>query len=436
MLIGKILAAARSTWALNLLTTDAATENGLVSAKQAETNLTGGTAWAPPTAVDSTDRSEWLRETPITIASVGVPFIIPPGDGAAVGLQFTGTAGAFTLSAAILTNAWNALKGCWMYLPANFGGSTCPAGWYWAVFSSDTAGIVYTDTYVSGKPVRPNSPVAFSINLTGWLTSTTSEITGPTGFTLSRRLDGPSGSLKSAFARTGNRANNRFTKRFLDQHCPGYQSSNHQTSPGKPKLYQRAIRVQMRCKTIANNPPGVGAGVQWSGRLDLGRYNTSIRSKRFRSACSYQRQQRLRYFAARRRISHLRSITMAKLTFPGQREKPTPNPPAPPQFCRRSCTRACHPPAEQIIRVYTGVDAPPAVSQRIITTEAFRDRFTAAEMLAVVSSSDAQIKYALLKLSTKEQQIIDLDNPEVATIMARLVTLGLITSARSTAILA
>ena len=93
-------------------------------------------------------------------------------------------------------------------------------------------------------------------------------------------------------------------------------------------------------------------------------------------------------------------------------------------------------PAEQIIRVYTGVDAPPAVSQRIITTEAFRDRFTAAEMLAVVSSSDAQIKYALLKLSTKEQQIIDLDNPEVATIMARLVTLGLITSARSTAILA
>lgn len=93
-------------------------------------------------------------------------------------------------------------------------------------------------------------------------------------------------------------------------------------------------------------------------------------------------------------------------------------------------------PAEQIIRVYTGVDAPPAVSQRIITTEAFRDRFTAAELLAVVSSSDAQIKYALLKLSTREQPIIDLDNPEVATIMARLVTLGLITSARSTAILA
>lgn len=95
-------------------------------------------------------------------------------------------------------------------------------------------------------------------------------------------------------------------------------------------------------------------------------------------------------------------------------------------------------PAEDSIILYTEVDAEKHLLpvSRVITTEAFRDRFTAAELLAVVSSSDAQIKYALLKLSTKEQQIIDLDNPEVATIMARLVTLGLITSARSTAILA
>jgi hypothetical protein len=127
---------------------------------------------------------------------------------------------------------------------------------------------------------------------------------------------------------------------------------------------------------------------------------------------------------------------MAKLTFTGPTRE------ADAESARAAAVLAGNPahvhviPAEQIIRVYTGVDAPPAVSQRIITTEAFRDRFTAAELLAVVSSSDAQIKYALLKLSTKEQPIIDLDNPEVGTIMARLVTLGLITSARSTAILA
>ena len=47
------------------------------------------------------------------IAAIGTPFAILPGDGSTTGLQFTGSAGAFTLSAAILTNAWNALKGCW-----------------------------------------------------------------------------------------------------------------------------------------------------------------------------------------------------------------------------------------------------------------------------------------------------------------------------------
>ena len=201
--------------ALNLLTTDAATETGLVSANQAETNLTGGTEWSTPAAADSTDRSKWLRETPLTIASIGVPFIIPPGDGAAVGLQFTGTAGAFTLSAAILANLWNALKGCWMYLPASFGGSTCPAGWYWAVFSSDTAGIVYTDTYVSGKPVRPSSPVAFSIDLTGRLTSTTSEVTGPTGFVLPGGSMGPNGSLKSYCRTYGNVTGNKSFRMYV-----------------------------------------------------------------------------------------------------------------------------------------------------------------------------------------------------------------------------
>ena len=95
-------------------------------------------------------------------------------------------------------------------------------------------------------------------------------------------------------------------------------------------------------------------------------------------------------------------------------------------------------PAEDSIILYTEVDAekhlPP--SSRIITTEAFRDRFTPAELLAIVASSDAQIRYALLKLSTKEQPLIDLDNAEVIATMDRLVTLSLVTTARKTAILA
>ena len=94
-------------------------------------------------------------------------------------------------------------------------------------------------------------------------------------------------------------------------------------------------------------------------------------------------------------------------------------------------------PAEDSIIVYTEADAEkylPTVS-RVITTEAFRDRFTPAELLAIIGSADAQIKYALLKLSTKEQPLIDLDNPEVIATMDRLVTLSLVTAARKTAIL-
>jgi hypothetical protein len=149
------------------------------------------------------------------IAAIGTPFVILPGDGAAVGMFFTGTAGAFTLSAAILTNAWNALKGCWIYLPANFGGRTYPAGWYWAVFSSDTAGILYTDTYVSGVPIRPVSPTPFPVNLTGWLTQTTSEITGPTGFTLRGGMIGPNGNLKIHTRGTGSITGIKTFKHYL-----------------------------------------------------------------------------------------------------------------------------------------------------------------------------------------------------------------------------
>lgn len=95
-------------------------------------------------------------------------------------------------------------------------------------------------------------------------------------------------------------------------------------------------------------------------------------------------------------------------------------------------------PAEDSIILYTEADAEQHLPSifRIITTEAFRDRFTSAELLAIVASNDAQIKYALLKLSTKEQPLIDLDKAEVIATMDRLVTLSLITAARKTAILA
>ena len=206
------------------------------------------------------------------IAAIGTPFVILPGDGAAVGMFFTGTAGAFTLSAAILTNAWNALKGCWCYLPANFGGKTYPAGWYWAVFSSDTAGILYNNVYSSGVPTRPATLTPFADNLAGWLTQTTSEVTGPTGFTLRGGSMGPSGSLKAYLRLLGNTTGTKTFRVYIGS------TIVLQTSPTtSPNIEQLMSCRNQGVETLQNNsraasPTGVGA----SGATVSGLEYTSV----------------------------------------------------------------------------------------------------------------------------------------------------------------
>lgn len=247
----------------DLLTTDPATENGLVSAKQADTNLSGGNAWVPPASQNTIDASEWLNSTPICIASIGVPFVLPPGDGAANGLQFTGSAGAFTLSAAILNNAWNVLKGCWMYMPASFGGSTYPAGWYWAVFSSDTAGILYTETYVSGRPARPATQTPFSTNLSGWLTTTTAEVTGPTGFLVPGGAMGNSGILKTHLRCLGNATANKIFRIYLGSTIVTYVGSVTTTPDFEfivSSANQGVANQQINSRQAASTGVGVGGG--------------------------------------------------------------------------------------------------------------------------------------------------------------------------------
>ena len=244
----------------DLLTTDPATENGLVSEKQADTNLSGGNAWVPPASQNTIDASEWLNSTPICIASIGVPFIIPPGDGSANGLQFTGSSGAFTLSAAILANSWNALKGCWMYMPASFGGSTYPAGWYWAVFSSDTAGILYTETYVSGIPARPATQTPFSTNLSGWHTTTTAEVTGPTGFLVPGGAMGNSGRLKTHLRCLGNATANKIYRTYLGATLTayvGYVTTNPNLEFLLSSVNQGVQNLQINSRQAV--PTGVGA---------------------------------------------------------------------------------------------------------------------------------------------------------------------------------
>ena len=205
------------------------------------------------------DRNPVNSSGPCSIAVIGTPFAILPGDGAAVGMFFTGTAGAFTLSAAIMTSAWNVLKGCWCYMPSGFGRTAYPAGWYWAVFSSDTAGVLYADTYVSGRPTRDFSPTSFPVNLSGWLTQTTSEVTGPTGLTLRGGSMGPSGTLKAHSRMMGNITASKTFKIYLDSTQVAFFGTLT-TNPNSESIVsvrnQASESLQLCSHQLAN--PGVG----------------------------------------------------------------------------------------------------------------------------------------------------------------------------------
>lgn len=156
-----------------------------------------------------------LQGVPVTLVACGIPFVMFGGNGSTTGLQFTGSAGAFTLTAAILTNAFNFLAaGGYAYFPVNFGGQTIAAGWYFVKMTDDTHGTVYQDTYTSGQPVIPASPTAFVANLTGWLTQTISEVTALNGFTLSGNSLGKNGMLTSALRVVANSSAGSKSARF------------------------------------------------------------------------------------------------------------------------------------------------------------------------------------------------------------------------------
>ena len=195
---------------------------------------------------------------PIPVFSVGVPFVLLAGNGSTAGLQFTGSLGAFTMSAAIITNGYIFLDGFYAYLPANFGGQTIAAGWYWAKLTSDTAGVLYQDTYTSGQPVRPASPTPFAVNLTGWLTQTNSEITGPNGFTLPAAALGKNGYMEHMLAVMATASGGTKTARVK----AGGTTIASYISPGSNYqdvlLYTRAQGTQSKQKNSRAN--GVDAG--------------------------------------------------------------------------------------------------------------------------------------------------------------------------------
>ena len=139
---------------------------------------TGFASWMNPAdAYDGETNIRKPSETYVLYQS-GIPFWLPPGDGGANGLSFTGTRGVFTLSAeAPLANAWIYLAGGgYIYLPAGAGGLVS-GGWYWLIMTGTTAGEVYAETYSGfGRPARVTSPTALPNLTAARLTQLTSEI--------------------------------------------------------------------------------------------------------------------------------------------------------------------------------------------------------------------------------------------------------------------
>lgn len=130
-----------------------------------------------------------------------VPFCMIAGNGAGVGLSFNGGGGgAFTLDAAPVAGLGSGLTGwpCFFRLPANAGGSGCAAGWYYGVWTDDTHGTIYGDTYTSGLPRDsvPTSPATFSGTPSGRITQVTSEVTSLSGITLPANSIGKNGNLQ------------------------------------------------------------------------------------------------------------------------------------------------------------------------------------------------------------------------------------------------
>src|SRR6478735_660988 len=123
---------------------------------------------------------------PRSLFRCAVPFIMPTSGSMA-------NNGVLTLSVALPVAVANG----YIYLPANAIVAGSAAGWYYATFSTTTAGVVFNNVYTpatDGVPVVPASPTAFVTTGPGAFTAVVTAQDGPT-FTLPADTMGPNGKI-------------------------------------------------------------------------------------------------------------------------------------------------------------------------------------------------------------------------------------------------
>lgn len=138
-------------------------------------------SWAGrPSAVGNSGKTFFCSDYNVLLLSNGTVWRATNGDkfclmsgGIICGTPSSGSIGdngALTLTTALLQTF---SQGLYLYFPANAIAAGVAAGSYWTVMSSTTAGTIYNNTYIGGKPVAPVSPTAFSTTGPGAYTQTT-----------------------------------------------------------------------------------------------------------------------------------------------------------------------------------------------------------------------------------------------------------------------
>lgn len=153
---------------------------------------TVGKLWYVATGVSNTD---WTLRSAGVLAQSGIPFILPGGTAGGGSNQFTmGNNGAVSTLQA-LPSTYDG--GAWMYFPANTITGSNPAGWYWFVASSTTAGTVYNNTYTTGSPAAPTTLIPFVSTGPGLGTQTTGADITAMNFTMIGGSMGPNGAVEN-----------------------------------------------------------------------------------------------------------------------------------------------------------------------------------------------------------------------------------------------
>ena len=220
----------------------------------------------------------YADQIPVVLFSTGVPFVLPAGDGGTNGLSFNGGGGgAFTFAAAPLAGLGSGLVGfpCFFYLPANAGGSSCAAGWYYGTWSSDTAGVIYADRYTGGNPsdAIPKVPATFSGSPSGRITQTTGAVNAVQGITLPAGAMGIDGELQWELMTAGD--NSGSVKNYYWN--IGAAQINREQSTGSP-ISEKLISIHNSGVLNRQVASKWGRGISFSdpGSPVFGSINTAI----------------------------------------------------------------------------------------------------------------------------------------------------------------